>query len=801
MELANRVSQPIKEIMGDSQQLAKTIEQTNAKIGVTKDVIKYRDKLDRLKAKQDAVGNSNKRLAPLIAEVERRYSNASRKAQRYGFAVNDITNENKKLERSLERLEQRQRRVAKAESARAKATEMRGKALAILGAGYAAVAGARSAANVERLETRLETVLISDNVSEDMQKARDHARNLAINSLATESEILEINYNLSSSNLGAEAARFGAEIAHKVGVITNGSSNEVGMIIGTAFNNFGNELTGSVDERVTRIGEILTKTQQTFKFDSFAPLQESFKQGASSAISYGVSLEQTAAILGQLNTAGLEGGKAGTTLGAVLRNLTEASDQLGFTVHQTSNGGLDMVATLIELQQVLQDDFGDDTISQANALQKAFGDEGRGISNLLEQIDGLKTGYAGIQSSKGIINKDYLKFLQDAQGQQERFAQNLKLISDSIFGALLPGINSVLSPLTSFFGWVAMGINKFPIIAQLIGIIASAFLGFFTIMASKTFLVWAYNAAMGGSGIAATLAATKIVAFNTVLLASKAAMGIATAATWLFNAAFVASPIGWVVLAITAVIAAIAGLVYGVTWLYNNWDTAFKYIKSGIAALLYPLGAVKKLWDSIFGSDGKAQKAVEVTETVKQQRQQVQGNSSVDNVVPIQPYMDAKYQQQQTLSSGLAKTPQSVATNNIINLHSPEPVVVERLESNTDSVERSEHVREITQIIRETQPLVQPAQSIANHNNVVNFHREDTPLIVKDTPPLKPNKTIQVTQDNSLHLGEVVFHAQPGMDEQQLMNLFNEYIKRNHEEIDRRARGRLSDGTLLNGYG
>jgi hypothetical protein len=68
--------------------------------------------------------------------------------------------------------------------------------------------------------------------------------------------------------------------------------------------------------------------------------------------------------------------------------------------------------------------------------------------------------------------------------------------------------------------------------------------------------------------------------FRAALIAQRIAMGIATAAQWLWNAAMSANPIGIVILAITALVAAIVFIALKTTWFQTIWKYTWGFIKA-----------------------------------------------------------------------------------------------------------------------------------------------------------------------------------------------------------------------------
>jgi TP901 family phage tail tape measure protein len=544
--------------------LGNAFRETNKKLAAANGVIKYKGILGELNQKQAAAGGSNKRLAAGIKVVEKRYREAKKSARSYGIQVGDVINQQKKLERESRKLNSRMKAQNRASAYKGKFNAMRGSVLGSSAALYGIGRLFSDAADYDESGLYLRSVLNSNNKDQDLGKSLKHAREFAKNSLADENEVLEIEYGFNSAGLDAQISRMATETAHKVAKVTRGESSTVSEIIGTTFNNLGDSLSGTATDKLEQIGNILTKTQLKYQIRDFSQLGESMKYGASAAANYKVSLEDTAAVIGQLNSAGLQGSMAGTAFNAVLKGMSKASDQLGFSIVRTKDGQMDMVSTLESLKGSLE---GLDTDERASVLQKLFGDEGtRGIVPLIDSLDQLKSGVGEITeaSKSGLLDKEYDRFVQSASGQFKMFGQNIALVGRIFAGTLLPAVNTVITPIVQLSSWVAGMLEKFPILS------------------------WTLGAAAVGFSTVAT------------------GIGIVTGLTWLMNAAMAANPIGLTVIAIVGGIAAIGT---AIALLWKNWDKVWGWIKDK-ALLVWdqmkkmfswsPLGLIIKGWGKAF---------------------------------------------------------------------------------------------------------------------------------------------------------------------------------------------------------
>lgn len=480
----------------NAEQLGKEWKSTNKKLSAVKDLQKYKTKLNELKQKQKELGHSNKALDAGIANYTMRYRQAKTAVKGYGIAVLDAANAQAKLVRQQEKQEKLLKRHARMGDAAAKFQKQRMKMLGAAAGMYAFGRMANSAMQTEEQGLYLRTVINARDGDKDAAVGRSmaHARKFSKNSLASDKEVLDIEYNLNSGGLSEDVSRSGSELVHKLAKVTRGVPGQVGKIFATTFNNLGGAMAGTEDEKMGRIADVLAKTQFKFQLENFDQLGQSMAFASATVASAKVNFEQSAAALGVLNGAGLEGSRAGTGFNAMMRNMTKAGDELGFGMVRGADGTLDLIATLEGLQGSLD---GMDIDERGDLLQKLFGDEGKAaIVPLIDQLDNLKDGTDALENSAGTVSKSYDRFLKSSGGQAKMFGQNLKMIGDVFAGTLLPAINAVLTPVAKFMGLVAFAIEKFPALGWVLGSLGTVFAALAVKQLVVTAAQWAWNAAV-----------------------------------------------------------------------------------------------------------------------------------------------------------------------------------------------------------------------------------------------------------------------------------------------------------------
>ncbi len=119
-------------------------------------------------------------------------------------------------------------------------------------------------------------------------RAVQHAREYAAGSLASEEEMLEIQYQLGSAGFDEGAARTGSEMVHKLAKFTRGASGQAAEVFGITYNNMLAKAEGTTEEKMTRLGNVLAKTQAKFQIEHFAvKLRRSGRRTTSAAVDQG----------------------------------------------------------------------------------------------------------------------------------------------------------------------------------------------------------------------------------------------------------------------------------------------------------------------------------------------------------------------------------------------------------------------------------------------------------------------------------------------------------------------------------
>ena len=246
---------------------------------------------------------------------------------------------------------------------------------------------------------------------------------------------------------------------------------------------------------------------------------------------------------------------------AATKQQREAFEKLGLDSKQVSKDmQKDSEKTILK---VLQGVSKLSKAEQATTLQQLFGKESIGaIAPLLTNLDELKKNLNAVSDSTKYLGSMQKEF----EARNATTANTLQLTKNrvaelgiNIGSILLPGLNKVLEVINPLLGKVADFANQNK---TLIGVIGGVVFGLASLKIASLALGYAWTFVTGGALI---LKKAYLALRSSAILAAVATKGWA-AAQWLFNAAMTANPIGLIVAAIAAVIAA------GVA-LYMHWDT------------------------------------------------------------------------------------------------------------------------------------------------------------------------------------------------------------------------------------
>lgn len=425
------------------------------------------------------------------------------------------------------------------------------------------------------------------------------------------SDIVKDSYKLQSSIQGLQGTDL-ANISYSAGVLAKGTKADF-----DAINAYTGQMFNVFQDRVQAMGksnfmaELVDKTAlavQLFNTDG-GEMVEAMKNIGNMAERAKVPLEEQLAVLGLLQNTMQMGGRAGTAYAAFLNGLGKAESVLGLQLTDTAGRALPIVDVL----QRITGKYGDlSTVAAQGDLQKAFGTTGMktllGLSSNIEMLEGNINQLLD-PSQYGGKAAHMAKQIADPWEQTQHTVKAVAIVFGKVLNpALTPVLANVRGGAAALMRWMQIAPNLTRMVGGLtLGVLGlvMAFSAFAIIGGlSKMVMAGYYTVLAVGTGIqkawtlAKWLGTASLTAFRGAALAAviqigimNSAMGLSTAATWLFNAALWANPITWIIAAFIAFIAALALVVI-------HWDaikatimdsTPFKYLQEligGSIALL-----------------------------------------------------------------------------------------------------------------------------------------------------------------------------------------------------------------------
>lgn len=347
-------------------------------------------------------------------------------------------------------------------------------------------------------------------------------------------------------------------------------------------------------------------------------LKLGFKYAAPAAKAAGLSVGELSAAVGILARNGTTGSTAGTTLRMALNRLASDApavkkglETLGVTITDSSGKFKPFKQIVEEMGQAMNGLSPKQQLMTANMI---FGtNAGSGMLKILKEGPGVFTEFAtGAENAGGTVDKAFTKKLETFEEKMNQMKVAFQNLGISLGTALLPAITDIVDGITKL-------VDKFndldPKTQAVIGYIAAAVAAFGSLIA----IIAALNFSFGTISTAIGIAQTAFAALRASTLLTSIQMGlmsatntayaigsaIATAATWLANAAFTAlgAVLAFITSPIGLVIAALALLAAGIVYLWNEnegFRNAVKSIWEGIKSFFAGIpGFFAAIWNKI----------------------------------------------------------------------------------------------------------------------------------------------------------------------------------------------------------
>ncbi|EOS8311457.1 phage tail tape measure protein [Vibrio vulnificus] len=303
------------------------------------------------------------------------------------------------------------------------------------------------------------------------------------------------------------------------------------------------------DNWAQRIAGMTAKSVEMFKTTGQG-MSDAFKGVGALGKTHGVAIEEQMAVLGLLQGS-MSGSEAGTRYKAFLGGVVKAQKELGISFTD-SNGKM---LPMFDIMNKLRNKFGELDSLEINEIKKAFGSDEAVllITDLIGKTGDLQSSVQTLNQSANL--KTAINMAHTMTDQWERLEQGVFAVRTAFGAALLPSLLPVVSTLADGALEIIRWTELFPNITKWIGYAGMTVLSFVAINGLLTMTV-----GIGKQAMASYILVTKgyglaVAGVSSILKTFKVAMLAA-------NIAMMANPIGWVVGAVIAAIAAVGALIY-----------------------------------------------------------------------------------------------------------------------------------------------------------------------------------------------------------------------------------------------
>jgi len=487
-----------------------------------------------LQLKYNGLRQSVQRQRTELAQAGINTRTLSADERRLKTSISETTAQLNRQREALARVSQQQAKLSRVKERYQAGKNMAG-SMAAAGAAGTGIATAGTMAGVKLLmpgysfaqkNSELQAVLGVDKQSPEMEALRKQARQLGDNTAASADDAASAQIIIAKSGGDADAIQAATPVTLNMALSNQRSMEENAALLTGMKSAF--QLS---NDQIAHIGDVLSMTMNKTAAD-FDGLSDALTYAAPVAKNAGVSIEQTAAMVGALHDAKITGSMAGTGSRAILSRLQaptgkafEAIKELGVKTSDARGNTRPIFSILKEMQRSFEkNNLG--TSQRGEYMKTIFGEEASSAAAVL--MTAASTGKldkltAAFKASDG-KTEELVKIMQDNLGGDfKEFQSAYEAVGTDLFDQQNDALRKLTQTATRYVlkldGWITR--NKS--LATTIGVVAGGALALIGVIGGIGLVSWpvvmGINAIIAAAGLLGTTLAAMGSAIVSVLVA------------------------------------------------------------------------------------------------------------------------------------------------------------------------------------------------------------------------------------------------------------------------------------------
>ncbi|VAL98492.1 phage tail tape measure protein [Enterobacter hormaechei] len=473
-----------------------------------------------LQLKYNGLRQSVQRQRTELAQTGINTRTLSADERRLKTSISETTAQLNRQREALARVSQQQAKLSRVKERYQTGKSLAGSAAAA-GAAGVGIATAGTMAEVKLLmpgysfaqkNSELQAVLGVDKQSPEMEALRKQARQLGDNTAASADDAASAQIIIAKSGGDADAIQAATPVTLNMALSNQRSMEENAALLTGMKSAF--QLS---NDQIAHIGDVLSMTMNKTAAD-FDGLSDALTYAAPVAKNAGVSIEQTAAMVGALHDAKITGSMAGTGSRAILSRLQaptgkafEAIKELGVKTSDARGNTRPIFSILKEMQRSFEkNNLG--TSQRGEYMKTIFGEEASSAAAVL--MTAASTGKldkltAAFKASDG-KTEELVKIMQDNLGGDfKEFQSAYEAVGTDLFDQQNDALRKLTQTATRYVlkldGWLTR--NKS--LATTIGVVAGGALALIGVIGGIGLIAWpvvmGINAIIAAAGLLGTV--------------------------------------------------------------------------------------------------------------------------------------------------------------------------------------------------------------------------------------------------------------------------------------------------------